>query len=161
MLDPDYSGRDATAAKITDEIGRLAGIVGNQNLSEEVRVTAASSLGSLMGSMQEAGRLYIADARGSTESKVENVRLFTDLVSDKLLERGGPLGSALGGEFVDSLWEGLVDRAENQATSDVKERIGGLTDFAQVFRSAMQNLDANLINAFDDRLDQYYDGPEN
>ncbi|MDZ7588117.1 MAG: hypothetical protein U5J78_02755 [Parasphingorhabdus sp.] len=59
---------------------------------------------------------------------------------------------------MDAAWGQLADRAENQARVDVEDRIGGLSDLAQIFRSAMGGLETHLINAFDDRLDQYFDG---
>ncbi|GAA0480767.1 hypothetical protein GCM10009096_23570 [Parasphingorhabdus litoris] len=155
MLDPNYSGRDATATAISNEMQRLAGVVGNEAIPEDLRDTAATSFGALMGSLQKAGQLYIAEARASTEANIENVRLFSDLLTSKLLERGGPVGGAIGGRVVDAAWEVLANRAESRAAGDVEDRIGGLKDLGQIFRNAMQDLDAEIIRLFDGTLDEY------
>lgn len=160
MLNDDFGGLDSSALAISDEMGRLSTIIGNEYHSDENRLNAATTLGGLMGSIQEAGRLYVAEARSNADEAIDNVRTVTDLVTGNLTDRAGPLGDAIGGKFVDALWDGLAQRAEDNASAAVDDNTGGLVDLGQVFRSAMSELDAGLLNGFDDRLDQYYDGPD-
>jgi hypothetical protein len=156
LLEPDFAGRDATASAITDEMRRLSGIIDNEQAPMDARESAANSFGTLLGSIQQASASYVDKARGDTEEKVELVRGFTDLVTDKLLERGGPIAGEVGGRFVDAAWEQLATNAEEGAQAHVDDATGGMTATAQAFRDAMSPLDAKILNAFDMRVNLYY-----
>ncbi|WP_404335009.1 hypothetical protein AB2M62_14980 [Sphingomonas sp. MMS12-HWE2-04] len=157
MLEPDYKGRDATAATVSDEMRRLSGTIDNGALPLADRQTAASSLGTLLGSVQEASRSYVADAKGDAEDKIDLVRNFSDLVTDKLLAKGPPIVGDVGGKLVDAAWGALADRAEAGAKARADDATGGLTTTAQDFRNGMSELDPSLLTAFDLRVELYFD----
>ena len=119
-----------------------------------------------MGSLEQAGADYIANAEGKAEAKVAFVRQFTDVVTDKLIGKLGeklPAGgiqdgaTAAGGNFVDQLWQKLVDHERQAAEGHVDETTGGVLDLAQAIRTTMATGDANLLNAFDLRVELYHD----
>jgi len=166
MLDTDYGRVTQTQDALTNEMTRLAVRVGDTNLSADQRETAASTLGAMMGSLQQAGADYIAHAKGDAEAKVAFVRQFTDTITDKLI---GKLGARLpegdvrdtategANNFVDALWQKLVDYQTQAAQGHVDETTGGLLDLARTIRTAMAPGEANLLNAFDLRVELYYD----
>lgn len=164
LFNPDYGLRDQTAAVVTDEMTRLAGIIethGHPGGDLSATSKAAQSFATLTGSIEEAGQRYVKDAKGSTEDKVELIRNFTDLVTDKIAAKAGPAGDIAGGPLVDAFWDSMVQRAEDGAQSYVDERSGGMVDRAADLRRAMYDagIDPQVIGDYDDRLDLYYDGP--
>jgi len=166
LLDPGYGRLEQSQEALTDEMTRLAVAVDDPALSPAARENAASTLGAMMGSMQQAGADYIAHAEGNAEAKVAFLRQFTDIVTDKLigklaarLPEGGVRdgGKTAGGNFVDALWQKLVDHERQQAADHVDEATGGLLDLARTIRTAMSTGEASLLNAFDLRVELYYD----
>lgn len=166
MLDKDYGRLEQSQEALTNEMTRLAVQVGDTGASPEVRENAASTLGAVMGSVQQAGADYIANAKGDAEAKVAFVRQFTDIVTDKLIGKLAdkiPEGevksgaTTAGGNFVDQLWQKLVDHETQAATGEVDETTGGLLDLAQAIRTTMASGEASLLNAFDLRVELYYD----
>ena len=166
MLDPDYGRAEQSQEALSNEMTRLAVQIGDKNLSPDKREVAASTLGAIMGSLEQAGADYIANAEGKAEAKVAFVRQFTDVVTDKLIGKLGeklPAGgiqdgaTAAGGNFVDQLWQKLVDHERQAAEGHVDETTGGVLDLAQAIRTTMATGDANLLNAFDLRVELYHD----
>lgn len=166
MLDPDYGRVEQSQEALSNEMTRLAVQIGDESLPGEVRENAASTLGAMMGSLQQAGADYIANAKGDAEEKVAFIRQFTDQITDKLigklgerLPEGGVSSGATGAanNFVDALWQKLVDHEVQAASGHVDETTGGLLDLAQTIRTTMATGDASLLNAFDLRVELYYD----
>lgn len=166
MLDPDYGRVEQTQEALSNEMTRLAVQIGDESLPGEVRENAASTLGAVMGSLEQAGADYIANAKGDSEAKVAFIRQFTDQITDKLigklgerLPEGGVSDGATGAanNFVDALWQKLVDYDVQIAAGHVDDVTGGLLDLAQTIRTTMATGDASLLNAFDLRVELYYD----
>ncbi|MCW4461277.1 hypothetical protein OK349_06130 [Sphingomonas sp. BT-65] len=166
MLDPDYGRAAQTQDALTNEMTRLAVQVGDTSLPPETRENAASTLGAMMGSLQQAGADYIANAEGDAEAKVAFVRQFTDIITDKLIGKLGerlPEGDIQDGatgaanNFVDALWQKLVDHQTQAARDHVDETTGGLLDLSQTIRTTMATGEASLLNAFDLRVELYFD----
>lgn len=158
MLDPAYEGRETTADVISAEIDALAAIVGDGNAPAAAREEAASTLGTLMGSLEEASRRHVEDAGGDYGL----VQTFTDLVAKKLLARAGPVGAVASNgvnPVTTAIFNALTTRAENQAQAEADEALGGMADLVAIVRTSIQNLEAYIPNAFDLRVDLYYDGP--
>lgn len=168
LLDADYGRVDQTNAVMATEMHRLAGEIGNTGLSMDERENAASTLGTIMGSLQWATADYIANARGDAEAKVEFIRFFTDKLTDKLISRGAghlpegdvrDAGTQAANNFVDKIWQGITDWAASGAIARGEEVTGGMIDLSRIFRSAMSDSEASLLNAFDLRVELYYDPP--
>jgi len=166
MLDKDYGRIEQSQEALTNEMTRLAVQVGDTNADPQAREAAASTLGAIMGSLEQAGADYIAHAEGNAEAKVAFVRQFTDIVTDKLIGKLAekiPEGevrsgaTTAGGNFVDQLWQKLVDHEKQVATGEVDKTTGGVLDLAQTIRTTMATGDASLLNAFDLRVELYYD----
>lgn len=166
LLDSDYGRATQSQDALTGEMTRLAVQIGDTKLSREQRENAASTLGAMMGSLEQAGADYIANAEGKAEAKVAFVRQFTDIVTDKLIGKLGekiPEGeirdgaTKVGGNFVDQLWQKLVDHEKQVAEGSVDAKTGGVLDLAQAIRTTMSGGDASLLNAFDLRVELYYD----
>ncbi|AQR73343.1 hypothetical protein [Sphingomonas sp. LM7] len=166
LLDSDYGRSTQSQDALTGEMTRLALQIGDKSLSPDQRESAASTLGAVMGSLEQAGADYIANAEGKAEAKVAFVRQFTDIVTDKLIGkladkipegevRGG--ATKAGGSFVDALWQKLVDHERQAAQGQVDKSTGGILDLAQAIRTTMATGEANLLNAFDLRVELYYD----
>lgn len=164
LLDPSFSELEATADAITDEMFRLSNTVLNENLPRNIRENAAATFGVLLGSIQEGGRQYVADARGNAQTEIDNVRTLTDFLTGQVISKaggpiGGPIGNLIAGQGADRLEGLLVDRAENIARQEFHETGGPLVEFGQILRSALSGLDNAYLGPLDDRLDQFYDGP--
>ncbi|QTD56147.1 hypothetical protein [Parasphingorhabdus cellanae] len=165
LLDPSFSDLEATADAITDEMFRLSNVILNESLPPNIRQNAAATFGVLLGSIQEGGRQYVADARGNAQTEIDNVRVFTDFLTSQAISKiggpvGGPIGNLIVGQGTDRLESLLVDRAENIARNEFEETGGPLVEFGQILRSALNGLDDSYLGPLDDRLDQFYDGPE-
>lgn len=166
LLDADYGRASQSQDALSGEMTRLAVKIGDKNLSPDQRESAASTLGAMMGSLEQAGADYIANAEGKAEAKVAFVRQLTDMVTDKLIGKLGekiPEGEVrdgatkAGGNFVDQLWQKLVDHERQAAEGSVDETTGGVLDLARAIRTTMSTGDANLLTAFDLRVELYYD----
>lgn len=166
LLDADYGRVDQTNDAIAAEMYRLTSEIGNTDRSDDAREVAASTLGTIMGSLEWATSDFIANARGNAEAKVEFIRFFTDKLTDKIISRGaGHLpegevrtgGTAAAKNFVDKIWAGITEWAASGEIARGEEVTGGMIKLSQIFRNAMSDGDASLLNAFDLREDLYYD----
>ncbi|MGK6320073.1 hypothetical protein [Sphingomonas sp. DT-204] len=148
MLNGEFDGRAATQQAVADEMARLGNIVGAgpgagaPNGAQ--RADAARQFGTLVGSMQGAAADYVKHTRDSADQQIESIRTITDLLTDQVLGKTGPLGEALGGQLVDSFWDYLGGRAEAGAEDDVNAALGQLNDVGEAIDQAMtQSLRTN------------------
>jgi len=58
---------------------------------------------------------------------------------------------------VDKIWAGITEWAASGEIARGEEVTGGMIKLSQIFRNAMSDGDASLLNAFDLREDLYYD----
>lgn len=141
MLNREFDGKAATQQAIGDEMARLGNIVGAQPgagaPNEAQRTEAAMQFGTLLGSMQGAAASYVKSTRDSADQQVESIRTITDLLTDQVLGKTGPLGEAFGGQLVDAFWDHLGSRAEAGAEQDVSDAMGQLTDIGEAIDQAM------------------------
>lgn len=166
LLDADYGRVDQTNDVIATEMHRLASEIGNTDLDPEVRENAASTLGTIMGSLQAATADFIANARGDAAAKTEFIRFFTDKLTDKLISKGAghlpegdvrSAGTQASKNFVDEIWKGITEWMASGEISRAGEVTGGILDLSRIFRNAMSDGEASLLNAFDLRVELYYD----
>ncbi|WP_133000984.1 hypothetical protein [Luteimonas arsenica] len=166
LLDEQYGRIDETNEAIAAEMRDLALVIGNTDLPAETRENAASTLGTIMGSLQWATADFIANAKGDAAAKTEFIRFFTDKLTDKLISHGASKlpegdvrtgGTAAANGFVDAIWEGITDWMASGEIARGDEVTGGTLDLARIFRDAMSEGDASLLNAFDLRVELYYD----
>lgn len=166
LLDGDYGRIDQTNGVIAAEMHRLASQIGNTGLSPQVRENAASTLGTIMGSLEWATADFIANAKGDAEAKVEIIRFFTDKLTDKLIKTGAKqlpegdardAGTQAAKGFVDKLWQGITDWMASGEIQRGNEVTGPMVGLSQVLRDAMSDGESYLLNAFDLREDLYYD----
>lgn len=160
LLDASYGRVNETNDAIATHMHLLAGDIGNTRLSADQREEAASTLGTIMGSLQAATADYIAHARGDAEAKVNFIRSFTDILTDKLISKGtenlpGADDAAKG--FVDEIWKGITDWMASGEIARAEGVTGGMLDLSRIFRNAMSNGESFLLNAFDLRVELYYD----
>lgn len=162
MLDDSYGAREQTASALGAEMTRLAGIVGDESRPLAQREDAATQFGTVIGSIQSAAQDYVENARGDAEDKIDLVRNVTDLITDKLISYvpGGDLVQEGGSAFVDAAWGALADHVESQAQAHADETTGGLVTIAQTFREAMSDLPSSILNAYDYRVDHYFEPSE-
>lgn len=163
LLDTDYKRVDQTNHVIATEMRHLVDRIGNDNLPQDARETAASTLGSIMGSLEWATADFIEHAHGDADAKVQLIRLFSDKLTSALISAGPgkvPGGSEVSNHLVDEIWENIANR---MASGEV-ERGEGVTndmiELSRIFRDAMSNGDTSLLTAFDLREDLYYDPDE-
>ncbi|MGF7150836.1 hypothetical protein FHS96_004497 [Sphingomonas zeicaulis] len=140
MLNEDFDN-PATQAAIADELTRLGNVVGAQDgagaPNEAQRTEAAMQFGTLIGSLQGAAADYENSSHASAEEKVETIRTVTDLLTDQVLSKTGPLGEAFGGELVDRLWELYPENARSGAENDVDAALGELNRLGEAIDQAM------------------------
>jgi hypothetical protein len=147
LFNEEFGLSDQTAAVVTDEMTRLAGVTdakGRAGGDLSKASAAAQSVATLTGSLEEAGQQYVSDAKGDAELRVETIRQFTDQVTDKIAGNGGPAGDLAGGALMDAFWDSMVRRAE----SYVDDMSSGMIDRANEFRLAMQDtgIDPQIIS---------------
>lgn len=166
LLDADYGRVDQTNDVIATEMLRLATEMGNTDLPLDERENAASTMGTIMGSLQWATADFIANAQGNAEAKTEAIRFFTDKLTDKLISKGaGHLpegdvrtsGTQASKNFVDKIWGNITDWMASGEIARADEVTGGMVDLSQILRDGMSDTDAALLNAFDLRVELYYD----
>ncbi|WP_315760501.1 hypothetical protein [Sphingomonas sp. Y38-1Y] len=154
MLGEDFSNTAVNDA-IADELSRSGAVVGAPDgqyaPNEAERTEAALQFGTLIGSLQGAANAYVAAEKSGAEETAGNVRLVTDLITDKALSKTGPLGQAFGGELIDRIESAYVDSATTAASDDVDAQIGNLNELSQVINDAMvaelrENFPANTAN---------------
>jgi hypothetical protein len=165
MLDPSYGDVGATQEALASVLSGLATRIDDTGASADARLTAATTMGAVMGSLEQAGADYIAQAKGDAEAKVALVRQFTDVVTDKFVGKlkaqlpevaQDGAGSAAG-SVVDAMWQRLVDWQASAASGHVDETTGGLVDLTRAIRDSISGLDAAYLNGFDTREDLYHD----
>ena len=141
MLNSEFDNRATTQSAISNEMTRLGKIVGAAPgalaPNEAQRTEAAMQFGTLLGSMQGAAADYVNSKTDSSEQKIENVRMITDLLTDQVLGKTGPLGEAFGGTLVDKFWEHLGGKATESAEGDVKAAFEQLTSVGEAIDQAM------------------------
>ncbi|MEN1928413.1 hypothetical protein WCE34_03050 [Luteimonas sp. MJ204] len=166
LLDSQYGRVDQTNEVMAEAMHELAVEIGNTDLSSEARENAASTLGTIMGSLQWATADFIANAQGSAAAKTEFIRFFTDKLTDKLISRGAEglpqgdvrsTGTQAAKNFVDQIWGEITDWMASGELARGDEVTGGTLDLSRIFRNAMSDGDASLLNAFDLRVELYYD----
>lgn len=140
MLNDEFSNADTKDA-IADELTRLGNIVGAPDgasaPNEAQRTEAAMQFGTLIGSMQGAAADYVKTTHDDAEKQVETIRTVTDLLTDQVLGKTGPLGEAFGGTLVDKLWELYPENAQAGAEDDVDAALGDLTRLGEAIDQAM------------------------
>lgn len=140
MLNEDFDN-PATQTAIADELTRLGNIVGAPDgagaPNEAQRTEAAMQFGTLVGSLQGAAADYESSSHASAEEKVEAIRTVTDLLTDQVLSKTGPLGEAFGGALLDKLWDLYPEGARTGAENDVDAALGELNDLGEAIDQAM------------------------
>lgn len=163
LLDADYNRVDQTTHVIATEMRHLADRIGNTDLPYDQRREAANTLATIMGSLEWATSDFIASARGDAEAEVQLIRMFSDKLTDALISAGPgklPGGGQASNRLVNDIWDGITDHMAAGEIERGKDVTDAMVDLSRIFRSAMSNGNAGLLNAFDMREDLYYDPDE-
>ncbi len=163
LLDADYNRVDQTNGVIATEMRHLADKIGNADLTDDARTAAADTLGTIMGSLEWATSDFIENARGDAEAKTALIRTFSDKLTDALISAGPgkvPGGTQGANYLVNEIWSRITDQMASGEINRANDVTGGMITLSQIFRDAMSNGDPDLLNAFDQREDLYYDPDE-
>lgn len=155
MLHEDYGRGDQTAQALSSYIADEADMIANPDAAMDDRSDAARGLGTLLGSLQQAGSRHVDAAGSQAKDGLGLLRQVIDLAGDKVAGQAGPIGSAAYGATMDRIAEALEGVARGAAQDDVDGAMGELIKGAQAVRSAIRELDGDILDAFDQRAGQY------
>ncbi len=155
MLHEDYGRGDQTAQALSGYIADKADVIANPDAAMDNRSDAARGLGTLLGSLQQAGSRHVEEAGSQAKDGLGLLRQVIDLAGDKVASKAGPVGSAAYGATMDRIADALEGVARGAAQDDIDGAMGELIKGAQAVRSAIRELDGDILDAFDQRAGQY------
>lgn len=150
MLDADYPLKDESVAAIGSEMDRLAGDLQNGSLTEDQRLAGATGLGELVGSVKGGANDFFESSKESKDAKIDAIRFFSDKLTGFVSSKAGPAG-ALIDAGVDAAWTAGSEHLDAGIRAEVRDALGSFYDQSNQLRTALGELDAGLINAFDQR----------
>lgn len=162
FLNPAYTQRDRTSQALGQTIDALNATIIDGNAPLHDRTDAARALGTLLGSLTQAGQNFVAESRLPAERQAAILGGAVDLIFRTAIRAGGmpspaqpgseALARAIIGAFTDAHVRGAEAAANGEVDAASGATLGAIREYrAALFENLPDNVRGAILDAFDFR----------